>query len=65
MAGLDSSSEPSFVPDAAPDVDVGDQVRHPVFGSGTITSLDGDMAVIKFARGDKLLNLAFAPLEKT
>jgi DNA helicase-2/ATP-dependent DNA helicase PcrA len=43
----------------------GDRVRHSVFGTGTITSLDGDVATVSFqSRGAKKLNVAFAPLEK-
>lgn len=61
---LRDEAEPVFVPDASQGVSLGDQVRHPVFGAGTITELDGDMATVQFKRGTKLLNLAFAPLEK-
>lgn len=44
---------------------VGDKVRHKFFGVGTITSLNSDVADIAFqGRGNKKLNIAFAPLEK-
>lgn len=46
-------------------VKVGDNVRHPVFGEGVIRHIDGESATIAFrTRGSKILNLAFAPLEK-
>ncbi len=55
------SDEPHYVPD----LDVGDGVKHSLFGSGTIVELDGDMATIYFqGKGTKKLNVAFAPLEK-
>lgn len=57
-------AEPVFVPEAMIDIVAGDNVKHPVFGPGLVSQVDGDMATIKFKRGEKLLNLAFAPLEK-
>jgi DNA helicase-2/ATP-dependent DNA helicase PcrA len=57
-------NEPVLVPEASLDITAGDRVRHPVFGSGQVVELEGDMATIKFKRGSKTLNLAFAPLEK-
>lgn len=56
-------NEPVFVPEPQIDIKIGQSVRHPVFGSGVVEEIDGDMATIKFKRGKKLLNLAFAPLE--
>ena len=54
-------NEPRYVPD----IDVGDGVRHPVFGVGAVVALHGDNADIMFEkRGMKKLNIAFAPLEK-
>jgi len=48
-----------------PKVNVGDTVRHQVFGVGTIAALDGEVATITFGRGGKKkLNLSFAPIEK-
>ena len=45
--------------------EVGDRVKHKVFGTGTITLLEGDVATVTFLnRGAKKLNVAFAPLEK-
>ncbi len=49
----------------SPSFEVGDQVKHKIFGLGTITTLEGDVATILFSsRGPKKLNVAFAPLEK-
>lgn len=43
----------------------GDNVRHKIFGKGTVVELDGDNATIYFkGKGAKKLNIAFAPLEK-
>ncbi len=55
------SGEPRYVPDFYE----GDQVRHPVFGVGTIVEMDGDAATIYFkGKGAKKLDVGFAPLEK-
>lgn len=55
------NNEPRYVPD----YEIGDGVKHQLFGSGTITELDGDVATILFQGvGLKKLNIAFAPLEK-
>jgi len=44
---------------------VGDRVKHKLFGTGTISVLEGDVATVTFLnRGAKKLNVAFAPLEK-
>ena len=54
-------NEPRYVPD----YHEGDQVRHQVFGTGTIMELDGDVATIYFkGKGAKKLNISFAPLDK-
>jgi DNA helicase-2/ATP-dependent DNA helicase PcrA len=53
--------EPRYVPD----FEVGDGVKHQLFGQGTIVELEGDTATIYFqGKGPKRLNIAFAPLEK-
>lgn len=55
------TSEPRYVND----IEVGDHVRHDLFGEGRVTEIEGDVAVIQFARGGiKTLNVAFAPLKK-
>ncbi len=56
-----ATDEPRYVPD----LDIGDGVRHQLFGEGTIVELDGDAATIYFkGKGAKKLNISFAPLEK-
>ena len=55
------SNEPRYVPE----VSEGENIRHKLFGVGTIVELDGDMATIYFkGKGTKKLNLSFAPIEK-
>ena len=55
------NQEPYYLPDLNP----GDQIKHAVFGVGTITELTGDNASVYFkGRGMKKLNLSFAKLEK-
>ena len=53
--------EPRYVPD----FEIGDGVKHQLFGQGTIVEMDGETATIYFqGKGPKKLNVAFAPLEK-
>ncbi len=53
--------EPRYLPE----LNEGDNVKHSLFGNGTILELDGDNATIYFrGKGTKKLNIAFAPLEK-
>lgn len=48
-----------------PELNEGDGVRHKIFGKGTVLEIDGDNAVINFkGKGNKKLNISFAPLEK-
>ncbi|MFO0920046.1 MAG: UvrD-helicase domain-containing protein [Candidatus Saccharimonadales bacterium] len=43
----------------------GDQVKHQVFGTGTVMEVDGDNLAVYFkGKGMKKLNSTFAPLEK-
>ncbi len=52
-------------PRYVPDFEIGDGVRHQLFGNGTIVELEGDNATIFFpGKGARKLNIAFAPLEK-
>lgn len=52
-------------PRYVPDFEIGDGVRHQIFGNGTIVELDGEQATIFFqGKGPKRLNISFAPLEK-
>lgn len=54
-------NEPRYVPE----LEEGDQVRHQVFGVGTVVEMDGDNATIFFkGAGAKKLNIAFAPIKK-
>ena len=56
-----TSDEPRYVPD----FEIGDGVKHQLFGQGTIVELDGETATIYFqGKGAKKLNISFAPLEK-
>lgn len=64
---LGQSSEPavSNEPRYVPELNEGDQVRHQVFGVGTVMELDGDNAMIYFkGKGARKLNISFAPIEK-
>ncbi len=55
------SNEPRYVPELYE----GDNVRHQLFGDGTIMEIDGETATIYFkGKGAKKLNISFAPLEK-
>jgi DNA helicase-2/ATP-dependent DNA helicase PcrA len=55
------SQEPRYVPE----LQEGDDVRHQVFGRGTVMEMDGDTAVIYFkGKGARKLNISFAPIEK-
>jgi DNA helicase-2/ATP-dependent DNA helicase PcrA len=56
-----NSTEPRYIPE----LEEGDEVRHQLFGIGTVTEIDGDTVAIYFkGKGAKKLNIAFAPLEK-
>ena len=59
-----ASQEPQFVPDEI-DIQVGDSVKHTIFGTGKVVSIEGTTVGIAFASGRvKKLNVAFAPLQK-
>ena len=56
-----ADDEPQYVQD----FEVGDMVRHSVFGEGQIMELEGSVANVYFkGRGSKKLNVAFALLDK-
>lgn len=56
--------EPRYVPEDL-GLEIGDRVRHRVFGQGHVLSIDGTTISISFAgKGVKKLNVEFAPLEK-
>lgn len=42
---------------------VGDVVRHAMFGTGTITHIDGSRLTVAFSCGEKLLDATIAPLQ--
>jgi DNA helicase-2/ATP-dependent DNA helicase PcrA len=56
--------EPRYVPEDM-DLEIGDVVRHKVFGQGQIVAIEGSTVSISFTgRGIKKLNVEFAPLER-
>lgn len=58
---VSDSDEPRYVME----LEVGDGVKHQLFGNGTVVAVDGDVVSIHFQnKGTKQLNAAFAPLEK-
>ena len=58
------SSEP-YIEHEAVELEIGDNVRHQVFGSGVVTHIDGTVVTVAFrGKGVKKLNVAFAPLER-
>jgi DNA helicase-2/ATP-dependent DNA helicase PcrA len=57
------SDDVTFVPDPI-ELEIGDQVRHKIFGTGTVQGIDGSVVAVRFSTGIKKLNVAFAPLEK-
>lgn len=59
------SDEPRYVPDDDMELEIGDKVRHQLFGVGTVVGIEGMTIAIAFAgKGIKKLNSAFAPLER-
>ena len=59
-----NTGEPRYVPEDI-ELEVGDVVRHKVFGEGQVVEIDGTTISIGFAgRGVKKLNIEFAPLER-
>ena len=56
--------EPYYEPEQA-NLQVGDRVRHQMFGNGKVTAIDGSIVTILFNDGaTRKLNVAFAPLTK-
>ena len=45
------------------DFSIGQRVRHPKFGDGTVKAIEGERITVTFAEGDKLLALRLAKLE--
>ncbi len=55
------NNEPRYVPD----LEEGDNVKHEIFGEGTVMELSGDEAMIYFkGKGAKKINISFARIEK-
>ncbi len=55
------TNEPRYIPE----LNEGDQVKHDIFGTGTIMEVEGDNVAVYFkGKGMKKLNTSFAPLEK-
>ncbi len=64
QSGVNNSSEPYIERDEI-DLEVGNNVRHQVFGTGLVTHIDGSVVTVAFrGKGVKKLNVAFAPLQK-
>lgn len=60
-----ATDEPRVVMDNDFALEIGDRVKHQLFGKGRVVSLDGQIVKIVFdTRGTKTLNAAFAPLQK-
>ena len=53
----------SFEPDLLK-LNIGDKVKHQLFGIGFVESVENSDALIAFSSGKKKLNLEYAPLEK-
>lgn len=69
--GIPDHSEPVFrvkktlVENDVSSFSIGDRVSHPKFGFGSILSMDGDLAEIKFwVSGIKKMNIKIAPVKK-
>lgn len=55
------ASEPRYTND----LEIGDAVRHNVFGTGVVLQVEGDVVAVNFKnKGVKKLNTSFAPLDK-
>jgi DNA helicase II / ATP-dependent DNA helicase PcrA len=62
---VNTSDEPYVVDEEIADLCIGDQVRHSVFGTGRVVSIEGTAVGVAFnGKGVKKLNVAFAPLER-
>ena len=58
------ASEPHDEPDPV-ELSLGDRVQHQIFGSGQVTSVDGQIVEVYFDDGKtRKLNVAFAPLSR-
>ncbi len=58
------AGEPPYEPDPV-ELSLGDRVQHQIFGSGQVTSVDGQVVEVYFDDGKtRKLNVAFAPLSR-
>ncbi len=65
QSGLSPSSSEPYIEREEINLDIGDNVRHQVFGTGLVTHIDGSVVTVAFrGKGVKKLNVAFAPLQK-
>ncbi|OGL30559.1 hypothetical protein A3F37_01675 [Candidatus Saccharibacteria bacterium RIFCSPHIGHO2_12_FULL_41_12] len=56
-----TSSDPVYIPELEP----GDNVSHGLFGNGAVLEVDGSFALVYFkGKGNKKINLEFAPIKK-
>lgn len=62
---MDISYEGIDEPRYVVELNEGDNIKHQLFGKGTVLELDGETATIYFkGRGSKKINIAFAPIER-
>ena len=57
------AAEPQFIPDEI-DLEIGDKVKHQIFGTGKVKKITGEIVSVDFAGKTRQINVAFAPLEK-
>ena len=63
--GASNLDEPAYEYEDRVDLEIGNKVRHQVFGKGVVTEIDGTVVGVRFeGKGIKKLNVAFAPLSK-
>jgi hypothetical protein len=56
---------PRYVPDEDVDLQVGDKIRHKVFGEGTVAAIDGYNISVEFdGRGIKRFNAQFVQFDR-
>ena len=60
-----SEAVPSLPAPSVSEYTVGDQVFHPMFGDGTVKTIDGDILTIKFADITKQIRADFVKPRKT
>ena len=64
-ASMNFEPDAEYADELQIDLNVGDKVRHPIFGVGEVRAVEDQTVEVKFSsRGTKKLNVSFAPLEK-